>query len=237
VIGSKERYALITGASRGIGYEIAKLLAKDGKNLVAVARDKNRLEEVRTEIENKYRTKVKVLPKDLSDPKAPVAIFSKLKKENIEVDVLVNNAGFGLYGMFSQTELQQDLNMIQVHIISLMHLSKLFIKRMLENKSGWILNVAAAPNFTTVPHLSIYASSKSFVLSFSEALANEVQEAGVYVTCLCPGPTDTRIWQKGNMGSCKLAKGKKMQAADVAEAGYKALKSGKVISVPGRKHK
>ena len=237
MIGNKDRCALVTGASSGIGYEMAKLLAKDGKNLVIVARSQDKLEELKTYIENKYGTRVRVLPKDLSDPKAPQQIYSELERENIEVDVLVNNAGFGVYGMFSQTDLQKELEMIQVNATSLIHLTKLFLKRMLENKSGSILNVASLCAFLPSPLESIYCATKSYVLHFSEALANELQGTGVSVTCLCPGLAKTEFHKRANMENTKIAKRKMMDAATVAEAGYKALKRGKVISIPGLVYK
>jgi short-subunit dehydrogenase len=236
MIGSKQKYALVTGASSGIGYELAKLFAQDGKNIVVAARSQDRLEKLKTEIENKSGTKVIVLPKDLSNPNAPQEIFSELERKNVNVDVLVNNAGFGLYGLFYQTELQEELKMIQVHVASLIHLTNLFLKQMIENKSGWILNVASGAGFAAFPLWSMYSATKSFILIFSEALANELHGTGVSVTCLCPGPTDTRIWEKGGMQNCKLAKGRKMSASTVAQAGYNALKRGKVIVVPGLKY-
>jgi len=231
----EDRHALITGASSGIGYELAKLFAKDGKNLIIVSRNRNRLEQVKTEVENKYGTRVKVLSKDLSDPKAPLEIFAELEKEDIDVDVLVNNAGFGIYGMFSETDLQKELEMIEVNITSLTHLTKLFLKKMLENKSGKILNVASVVAFLPVPLFPVYSASKSYVLHFSEALANELRGTGVSLTCLCPGPTKTSFW--ANMENAKVAKGKKMDAAAAAEAGYMALKKGKVVAVPGLENK
>jgi len=231
VVDDKDRYALVTGASSGIGYELTKLFARDGKNLIIVSRDKNRLEQVKTEIENKYRIRVKVLPKDLSAPKAPLEIFSELEEEGINVDVLVNDAGFGLFGMFSETDLQKELEMIQVNITSLTHLTKLFLKKMLENKSGRILNVASLLGFLPVPLFAVYSASKSFVLHFSEALANELQGTGVSVTCLCPGRTRTAFW--ANMQNSKTPKANMMDAAKVAEVGYRALKKRKVIAVPG----
>ncbi len=233
----QDKYALITGASSGIGYELVKLLAKDGKNLIIVARNKNRLEQVKTEIENNYQVRVKLLPKDLSDPKTPSEIFSELEKEYINVDVLVNNAGFGVYGTFSETDLQKELEMIQVYIASLTALTKLFLKRMLENKSGRILNVASGMAFQPVPLCSVYAASKSYVLHFSEALANELRGTGVSVTCLCPYTTETSFFKRADMENSKLVKGKMMDAATVAKAGYIALKKGKVIAIPGLKNK
>ena len=233
MIGSKDGYALVTGASSGIGYELAKVLAKDGKNLVIVARSQDKLEELKTEIENKYGTSVRVLPKDLSNPNAPQEIFSELEKDGVNVDVLVNNAGYGVYGMFSETDLREELAMIQVNATSLIHLTKLFLKQMLENKSGWILNVASLCSFLSSPLESVYCASKSLVLHFSEALANELQGTGVTVTCLCPGLAKTEFHKRAHMENTKVAKRKMMDAAAVAEAGYKALKKGKVVVIPG----
>ena len=237
MIGSRERYALVTGASSGIGYELAKLFAKDGKNIVVVARSQDKLEELKTQIEGKYGTSVMVLPKDLSDPKAPQQIFSELEKEAIKVDVLVNNAGFGTYGMFSETDLQEELRMIQVNATSLIHLTKLFLKGMVDNGSGRILNVASVCSFLSTPLESVYCATKSLVLHFSEALANELQGTGVNVTCLCPGLARTEFHKRAHMENSKVAKRKMMDAATVAEAGYKALERGKGIVIPGLLYK
>jgi uncharacterized protein len=234
MIGSKEKYALVTGASSGIGYELAKLFAQDGKNIVVVARSQDRLEKLKTEIEKKSGTKVIVLVKDLSKPDAPQEIFSELERENINVDVLVNNAGFPVRGKFAETDLKEELNMIQVNITSLTHFTKLFMKKMVDNKSGWILNVASTGGFAPFPLFSVYAASKAYVLSFTEALANELQGTGVSVTCLCPGPTDTRFYERGDAGNAKFVKTMKMMdAARVARIGYMALKKGRVMVVAG----
>ena len=237
MIGSKEKYAIVTGASCGIGYELAKILAKDGKDIVIIARSRDQLEDLKREIENKHGTKVKVLAKDLSDPKAPPEIFSELEKEKIYIDVLVNNAGFGVYGMFLETDLREELDMIQVNAASLIHLTKLFLKGMVEDKSGYILNAASLCAFLPTPMEAVYCSTKAFVLHFSEALANELQGTGVRVTCLCVGLARTGFQKRAHMENCKVAKRKMMDAATVAEAGYKALKRGKVIEIPGLVYK
>jgi short-subunit dehydrogenase len=234
MIGSKEKYALVTGASSGIGYELAKLFAQDGKNIVVVARSQDRLEKLKTEIENKSGTKVIVLVKDLSKSDAPQEIFSELEKKSINIDVLVNNAGFPVHGMFAETNLKEELDMIQVNITALTHFTKLFMKKMVENKSGWILNVGSTGSFAPFPTFSVYAATKAYVLSFSEAIANELQGTGVSVTCLCPGVTDTRFYERGNAGEAKFAKTmKKMDATRVASIGYTALKKGRVTVVTG----
>ena len=237
MIGSPEKYAIVTGASCGIGYELAKILAKDGKNIVVIARSRDQLEDLKREIENKHGTKVKVLAKDLSDPKAPPEIFSELEKEKIYIDVLVNNAGFGVYGMFLETDLREELDMIQVNAASLIHLTKLFLKGMVEDKSGYILNAASLCAFFPTPMEAVYCSTKAFVLHFSEALANELQGTGVRVTCLCVGLARTGFQKRAHMENCKVAKRKMMDAATVAEAGYKALKRGKLIEIPGLVYK
>jgi uncharacterized protein len=237
MIGSKEKYAIVTGASCGIGYELAKILARDGKNIVVIARSRDQLEDLKRDIENKHGTKVKVLAKDLADPKAPPEIFSELGKEEIYVDVLVNNAGFGVYGMFLETDLREELDMIQVNDASLIHLTKLFLKGMVRDKSGYILNAASLCAFLPTPMEAVYCSTKAFVLHFSEALANELQGTGVSVTCLCVGLARTGFQKRAHMENCKVAKRKMMDAATVAEAGYKALKRGKVIEIPGLVYK
>jgi uncharacterized protein len=237
MIGSPEKYAIVTGASCGIGYELAKILARDGKNIVVIARSRDRLEDLKREIENKHGTKVKVLAKDLSDPKAPPEIFSELEKAKIYVDVLVNNAGFGVYGMFLETDLREELDMIQVNAVSLIHLTKLFLKGMVEDKSGYILNAASLCAFLSTPMEAVYCSTKAFVLHFSEALANELQGTGVSVTCLCVGLARTEFQKRAHMENCRATKRKMMDAATVAEAGYKALKRGKLIEIPGLVYK
>ncbi len=237
MIGSKDRYALVTGASSGIGYELAKLFAKDGKNLVIVARSQDRLEELRTEIDDEYETTVIVLPKDLSNPNSPQELFSELQKRHINVDVLVNNAGFGVWGKFSETDLQKELEMIQVNVTSLIHLTKLFLKGMLENKSGWILNVASLCAFTPVPLEAVYCGTKANILHFSEALANELKGTSVSVTSLCIGLAKTGFHKRAKMEDTRVAKRKMMDAATVAQDGLNALKKRKVITVPGLQYK
>lgn len=234
MIGSKEKYALVTGASGGIGNELAKLLASEGKHIVVVARNRDKLEDLKRDVESEQVTKVKVLVKDLSKPEAPIEIFSELQNEHIEVDVLVNNAGYGVYGRFSETNLQQELEMIQVNVTSLTALTKLFLRKMLENKYGRILNVGSTGSFLPVPLESVYGGSKAFVLSFSEALTNELKGTGVSVTCLCPGLTDTNFYKRA-VGKEPRSNQKRwmMDAAKVAQVGYKALKEGESIILPG----
>lgn len=234
MIGSKDGYALVTGASSGIGYELAKLFAKDGKNIIVIARSQDKLEALKTEIENKYGTSVRVLVKDLSDPTSPQEIFSELEKENINVDVLVNNAGFALFGKFYETDWQTEAEMIQVNITSLTHLTKLFLKKMIENRSGKIMNVSSGAGFVPGPLVSVYAATKSYVLHFSEALANEVQGTGVNVTCLCPDATRSNFWERANGEDSRAGRSRMMDAATCAKVGYAALEKGKVFALAGK---
>jgi len=237
VIGGKAGYALVTGAASGIGYELAKLLAKDSKNIVVIDRTRDKLEELGRDLEKEHRIKVIVLVKDLSDPKAPLEIFGELEKIGINVDVLVNDAGFCVYGMFHKTNLQEELEMIQVNYVSLIHLTKLFLRRMVESRSGYILNVASLCAFAPVPLESIYCSGKAGVLHFSEALANELKGTGVSVTCLCPGQVKTSFYERAKMEDVRVTKRKMMDPATVASAGLTDLKKGKVISIPGLQYR
>ena len=237
MIGSKDSYALVTGASSGIGYELARLFAEDGKNTVVVARSKDKLDELKENLEKEHGTKVRVLVKDLSDPRAPQEILSELEREGVKVDVLVNNAGFCVYGAFCETDLQQELEMLQVNVISLIHLTKLFLKRMVERKSGYILNVASLCAFAPVPLESVYCSGKTGVLHFSEALANELEGSGVSVTCLCPGLANTRFHERARMQDARVTRRRMIDAATVARVGLSDLKNGKVISIPGLQYK
>jgi len=235
MIGSKEKYALVTGASSGIGYELAKLFAHDGKNIAVVARSRDKLEDLKKEVETKHGTKVRVLVKDLSDPKSPQEIFSELMKEGINVDVLVNNAGFSVYGKFSDSDWQKEAEMLQVNIVSLTQLTKLFLNKMLENKSGKILNVSSGVGFAPSPWMSVYGGTKHYVLGFSNAIANELKGTGVSVTCFCPANTRTLFYKRANAEHCRsnrrgfLA----MDAATAAKLGYRALGKGKTTAAAG----
>jgi hypothetical protein len=235
MIASKDGYALVTGASSGIGYELAKLFAKDGKNIIVVARSQDKLEELKTEFENEYGTIVRVLVKDLSDPKSPQDIYYELEKDGINVDVLVNNAGFAVHGKFAMTDWDKEAEMIQVNITTLTNLTKLFLNKMLEHKSGKILNIASVAGFLPSPWLSAYGATKSYVLNFSEALSYEVRGTGVTVTCFCPGNTKTLFWERANAEDSKAHRRQFMfmDASTVARLGYKALAKGKTTVIAG----
>jgi len=226
--------ALITGASSGIGLELARLFAQGGFDLVLVARSAPKLEDLARELREKHGVAATVLAKDLANPAAPGEIFDELQRAGIAIDVLVNNAGFATYGSFSETDLQRELDLLQVNVVALTHLTKLFLPPMLERRSGRILNVASTAAFQPGPLMAVYYASKAYVLSFSEALFNELDGSGVTVTALCPGPTRSGFQERAAMTESKLVQGHIMDAATVAAEGYAAMLRGKRTVVPGR---
>jgi short-subunit dehydrogenase len=196
---TQKKTALITGASGGIGLDLARLFAEGGYDVVLVARTESKLKELATELASKHGVSARAVAADLADPAAPAQLMERLKAEGVQVDVLVNNAGYGGYGTFAETELDAELKMIQLNISALTALSKAVLPGMLARKSGRILNVASTAAFQPGPLMAVYYATKAYVLSFSEALANETKGTGVTVTCLCPGPTKTGFQQQAKM--------------------------------------
>ncbi|MCX7569619.1 SDR family oxidoreductase [Tumebacillus sp. DT12] len=229
--------ALITGASNGIGLELAKLFARDGHDLVLVARSEDKLRELAADMERTHGISVLVIAKDLSDPAAPAEVYEQVQAAGIRVDVLVNNAGYGSFGLFAETDLDFELNMIRLNIESLTHLSKRYVRDMIAQKSGRILNVASTASFQPGPLMAVYYASKAYVLSFSEALANELTGTGVTVTALCPGATASGFQEMANMQNSKLVQGAIMDAKTVAEIGYRGLLEGRTVVIPGLTNK
>jgi uncharacterized protein len=229
--------ALITGASSGIGYELARLFARDGYNLVLVARNQKQLVQIADELKEKHGVSVKVIAKDLSAVSAPEEVFTELQQESIEIDVLVNNAGVATYGLFSETDLGAELRMMQVNIVTLTHLTKLLLPGMLQRRRGKILNVASTAAFQPGPLMAAYYATKAYVLSFSEALANELHGTGVNVTVLCPGPTESGFQKSAHMEDSKLFSGSVMGAQTVARIGYRGLMTNKTLVIPGLRNK
>ncbi|MCP2727811.1 SDR family NAD(P)-dependent oxidoreductase [Limnofasciculus baicalensis] len=225
---------LITGASGGIGYELAKLFAQDGDNLVLVARNENKLNEIKRNFEQNYQVIVKVLGKDLSQPNIAVQIFNDLEKDQIQIDVLINNAGFGDFGEFVNTNWEKEADMMQVNMVALTQMTKLFLKGMVERRRGKIVNVASTAAFQPGPLMAVYYATKAYVLSFSEAIANELESTGVTVTALCPGATESGFQQASAMEESRLVKGRKLPTAeDVAKYAYKAMEKGQVVAIHG----
>src|ERR1700693_836076 len=215
--GTQHQTALVTGGSGGIGLEIAKVLARNGCDLVLVARKRDTLEAAAGQIEGKFDVRVQVFAADLRRPDAPQTIFNFLHNENIPIEALVNNAGFGLGGEFADTKIKRELEMIQVNIVALTHLTKLFLPPMIKRNSGRVLNVASTAAFQPGPLMAVYYATKAYVLSFSEALAEELRNSGVTVTALCPGPTQTAFASSAEVGGSRLFSAVGIaDAADVA---------------------
>ncbi|HEV3461685.1 MAG TPA: SDR family oxidoreductase [Candidatus Dormibacteraeota bacterium] len=225
--------ALITGASGGIGYELALLFARDGYDCILVARSQDKLKGLAERLESEQRVKTLVLAKDLSKPTAVDEIFEEVTAASMHVDVLVNNAGFPVFGPFVDTDLRVELEMLQVNVIALTALTKLFLRGMVERRAGRILNLASTAAFLPGPLMAVYYASKAYVLSFSQALSNELRGTGVTVTALSPGPTRTGFQKRGVMEDSRLVQGQIADAASVALAGYRGLMAGKTIVIPG----
>ena len=226
--------ALITGASMGLGAEFARLLASEGYDLVLTARNGARLASIQKEIEGLHGARVHVIVADLGDSRAPITIHEQVRAAGIEVDVLVNNAGFGQYGMFSESNLDTELNMIQVNVTALVHLTKLFLRDMVARRRGRIVNVASTAGFQPGPLQPVYYATKAFVLSFSEAIANELKGTGVTVTALCPGPTPTGFQERANVGRVRgLRMMMRVSPEDVVRAGYRGMLKGAPVVIPG----
>lgn len=232
--------ALITGASAGIGYALSRCFAADHHDLILVARQQDKLEQAAEELSREFHVTTKVIVADLAQPDAPRKIFDAVQAEALSVDFLVNNAGFGLGGAFAETQLVTELEMVQVNIASLVYLTKLFLPEMLARKSGRIMNVASTAAFQPGPLMAVYYASKAFVLSFSEAIANELSGTGVTVTALCPGPTASEFQARANIQETRLVKSKLMgfmSAEAVATVGYQGFMRGKRLVIPGLMNK
>jgi short-subunit dehydrogenase len=232
----KGKTALITGASYGLGVSFAQALAAQGANLVLTARSEERLRALASELEGKHAISTHVIGADLGQRETPQLIFDETARRGLNVDLLINNAGFGLVGRFMELPLERQLEMIQLNVTSLVHLTHLFLKPMLVRRAGAIVQVASTAAFQPVPYFSVYSATKAFVLSFGEALWLECEEAGVRVISLCPGPTDTNFQQVA--GTTRQNSNEKMQPAEeVVEECLAALEKGEghvVAGVPNK---
>ncbi|MCH7396753.1 SDR family oxidoreductase [Belliella sp. DSM 107340] len=228
-----KEYILITGASSGIGYEMAQLLAAKKFNLILVARSKHILQKMQVELSSKYSIDIKYFQVDLSDVQATLEFYQLTKVHELKVSHLVNNAGFGDYGSFLETSIEKELDMVHLNISSLMILTKLFARDMAEMKSGRIMNVASLLSFLPLPYYSVYSATKAFVLAFSETIATELEDSGVIVTALCPGTVETPFHTQEMRKTNAMNTNKPMPAKDVAEAGVKLLLHGKGKKVVG----
>jgi short-subunit dehydrogenase len=228
---------LITGASSGIGLELAKCFAADKSNLVLIARNQGAMEALAAGLRREHKIEVLVMAADLAMPESPQTIFDELKGRGVTVDVLVNNAGFGLHGSFVDLPLARQLEIVQVNIAALVALTGLFLPDMVQRKRGGVLNVGSVAGFLPGPYMAIYYASKAFVQSFSEALFEELRGTGVSVTSLCPGPTETNFSQVARSYQAREMQAAKMSAAEVAVAGHRGFREGRCVVVPGAKNR
>ena len=227
---------LITGASGGIGADMARIFAREGYDLVLVARSENKLHDLASALTSEFKIKATILVYDLVDMAAPRKIFEELAAKNLPVQMLVNNAGFGEYGFFEEINLQRELDMMQVNMGAVVQLSKLFLAQLPEDSPGKILNVASTAAFQPGPLMAVYYATKAFVLSFSGALANELEDRNVTVTALCPGPTNTGFAKDANLDGSDLFAGKVATPEEVAQAGYKGMMAGETVVIQGTRN-
>ena len=236
-MGPKALTALITGASGGIGYELAKLFAKDHYNLVLVARSSDKLNQVASQLRQQFGLNVEAMALDLAEDQSVKMLFEHLKGEKLEVDVLVNNAGFGVFGEFAEMPEEEVLGQVQLNVVALTHLTRLFLPAMIARRQGKIMNVASTAAFQPGPLMAVYYATKAYVLSFSEALANEVAGTGVVVSCFCPGATDTGFQKRAGIENSRLFKKiGAMNVETVARDGYRGLMAGKTLVISGTRN-
>jgi hypothetical protein len=228
------KVALVTGASAGLGEQFAQLFAKDGHDVILVARSASRLEALASKLEQEHQVKAHVLPGDLGRPEVPQQLFEQVRAKGLEVEFLVNNAGFGSTGPFLEQELAKEVEMVEVNCTALLKLTHLFARPMRERGSGRILNVASTAGFQPGPYMATYFATKAFVVSFSEALAHELKGTGVTVTCHCPGATRTEFAARaGNENSRLFQRPGVAEAPEVAADAYGAMMKGRVLAVHG----
>lgn len=225
--------ALITGASSGIGQELARCFAEDQCELVLVARSNDRLQQLADQLVAAHGTTATVIPTDLSAPDAPRQLVDDLTRRGIVVDVLVNNAGFGALGAFAELDVKRQVDMVQVNVVALTHLTALLLPGMLKRHTGGVLNVGSIAAYQAGPHMSVYYATKAYVLSFTEGLREEVADQGVTVTCLAPGPTETGFGEDSGMSKLAAFSKNAMSAGAVARSGYAGFRSDRAVVIPG----
>ena len=227
------KWALVTGASAGIGKALAEELAAGGTNLVLTARRRERLEDLASRFSTTHKIRAEIFVADLADPAGPETILAFTRDKSIPVDLLINNAGFGAYGEFTTSDRSRQLEMVQVNCAAVVNLTHLFLPAMIERKSGDILIVASTAAFQAVPYISTYAATKAFDLSFAEGLAEELKPHGIRVCALCPGSTESEFREVANQSNVPAANTRSETAEKVARTGLKALAAGKSYVISG----
>ncbi|NRD24600.1 SDR family oxidoreductase [Winogradskyella litoriviva] len=229
---NKQNTALVTGAASGLGYELALLLAEDNYNLILIDINAKKLEEARKNILKNYQPEITLMVKDLSIVNIAEEIFNEIS--DIEIEVVINNAGFGLFGTFCDTDWERESKMLNLHILTSTHLLKLLLPDMVKRGSGKILNLSSLAAFQPGPLMALYYASKGYILSFSEAISNELKGTGVTVTALCPGPTKTEFQNVVSEDTSENKIAFNMACPkEVALYGYNAMNRGKVVAIPG----
>jgi short-subunit dehydrogenase len=227
-------YTLLTGASSGIGFELAHVFARHQRNLILVARSEDKMLALKKELTEKYKIDVQVLGSDLAKFDSSRKLFDIVQSKKWDVDCLVNNAGFGDHGPFIDSNPQKITEMVQLNIATLTDLTRLFLPSMLKNKTGQILNVASTASFQPGPLMTVYYATKAYVLHFSEGLYEELKNTGISVTALCPGPTDSGFQKVANISDIALMRFLRVPSSrDVAEYGYRAMEKGSVVAIHG----
>jgi uncharacterized protein len=225
--------ALITGASTGIGRDLAELFAADKYPLVLVSRNQKSLDELAAQLRTRFGVESHVIALDLAEPGSAEKLFAQIRDRNIEIEFLINNAAFGSHGPFADSEISGQIQMLQLNVVTLTHLTRLFLPEMLARHSGRIMNVASLASFLPGPLMAVYYATKAYVLSFSEALASETSGTGVTVTCLCPGPTKTEFQKRAGVADSLLFRARPMASQTVAQIGYRAMMRGRHTVVAG----
>ncbi|SDK41053.1 hypothetical protein SAMN05421823_102669 [Catalinimonas alkaloidigena] len=230
---------LITGATAGFGHEFAKLFAKEGYNLILVARSDDELKQVASSLEQLYQPgQVVCIAKDLAEAGSAQALYDDIRQHNLTVDVLINNAGFGEHGLFTETDLEKELKIIQLNIATLTHLTKLYLREMVARDAGKILQLASVASFMPFPKMAVYAATKAYVLSFTESLQNELKDTHVTLTALCPGASDTEFFERAGAEDTVIVQDTPLyDAEEVAQAGFDALMKGEKRVIPGGMNK
>lgn len=229
--------ALVTGASSGIGLELAQMFAADGSDLILVARSEARLEALAAELRDGYGVEVTAMAADLSDPAAPDTLARRINEAGLTVDVVVNNAGFGLNGAVAELDEAEQAAMVQVNVMALTRLTRMFLPGMIARGRGGVLNVGSTAGFQSGPYMTVYYATKAYVMSFTEGLGEELSGTGVTATLLAPGPTETGFQRAAAMDDALLFKMGTASAHAVARAGYEGFRSGRLFVVPGLRNK
>ena len=235
-MGDPPRLSIVTGGSRGLGRALTEQLARHGSNLVLVARDPSRLEVATSQLADAHGINVEIVPFDLSLPDSPELLFDVLDRRGLVADTLINNAGFNVYGRFEESDLEQELRMLNLHLVATTQLTKLFLRRRDRARRNRILNVSSIAALVPGPAVSVHFATRAHLLSFSLALSEEFRGTDVDVTCLCPGPMKTEFFERASMSDVRLVSGwpiRSMAPENVAAIGFDALMSGRSMVVPG----